>query len=260
MDALSIQPPNEWLKPRERLDGMSLMDHLFNRLDGAYVGRWRSMFLSAQSVENWRSAWVEAFVEDGIRPEEIRVGISACRRLYDWPPSVGEFIKACRPPMDVELAFREAVEQMALRDQGRDVWSHPAIFWAASLVGAFDLRNSTWSAIRVRWTRLLQGELAKGEWPEVPARLDALPAPGGTAVDPGRVRSLVVGVGKNAGSREWALRVAERREAGQRVPSCAVKSASQVLGRPIIKSGKGARPDYADRAAGDRSHDEMVSL
>lgn len=36
---------------------------------------------------------------------------------------------------------------MARREQGQDVWSHPAIFWAAVTIGAFDLRNMAFKAI-----------------------------------------------------------------------------------------------------------------
>lgn len=90
-------PINEWLESKESLQGQSFMDHLYNRLDGAYLQKWRSNFQNEQAIENWRVSWAEAFEAEGLKPRDIKAGLDACRSKYDWPPSCAEFIKACSP-------------------------------------------------------------------------------------------------------------------------------------------------------------------
>lgn len=172
----------QWLDPHPKLDGIALIDHLFNKLDGLYPHRWRSAFASEQAIANWRESWAESFAEEGITLQEIKAGLKACRTKFAWPPSFAEFMSACRQPIDFEAAFCEACEQLRQRESGNDKWSHPAIYWAAVTVGHFDMRNATWGGIKARWTAVLQAELDKREWPEVPPRLEALPAPGKSSV------------------------------------------------------------------------------
>lgn len=171
-----------WLQPHPRLDGLAVIDHLYNRMDGMYPHRWRSAFGSPQAVANWREAWAEGFAEEGITLDEIKAGLTACRRLFDWPPSQAEFLRACRPPIDPEAAFHEAVKQVGMRQNGKDKWQHPAIFWTAHKIGDFEMQRATWQGIKARWSALLAEQLALREWPAIPPRLDALPAPGRTVV------------------------------------------------------------------------------
>lgn len=181
-----------WLEPRQIGDRrLSLMDHLFNRLDGMYPQRWRAAFPGEDSIRNWREAWADAFIDAGITPQQVADGIRACARQYDWPPSITEFLKACAPQLDAEAAFSEACEQMRLREDGRDQWSHRAVYWAAVEFGTWDLRNASWQTAKGRWTRLLAEKLAQQDLPEVPPRRDALPAPGQGSADPEKVRKLL---------------------------------------------------------------------
>jgi Replication protein P len=175
---------------------LSLMDHLFNRLDGMYPNRWRASFTSEDAVQNWRESWAEAFVEEGITPHQVADGIRACRRQFDWPPSLTEFLKACKPHIDHEAAFIEAVKQMRQRDNGTDTWSKPAIYWAAVEFGSWELRQASWDRAKARWTRILDEQLAKGELPPVPPRMEALPAPGQASANPEKVRELIEGLRK----------------------------------------------------------------
>jgi hypothetical protein len=100
----STSPPSVWLDPHPKLDGLALIDHLFNRLDGMYPHKWRSAFASDQAVANWRTAWAEALADEGVTLEEVRAGLRACRR-QGWPPSFAEFFRACRPPIDCQSAL-----------------------------------------------------------------------------------------------------------------------------------------------------------
>lgn len=181
--ARSTSEGNGWLVPREKLDGITPIDHLWNRLSGTYGGRWLKDFPDMDSIENWKEAWAEALLEDRVSPHEVAEGLRACRRMYpDWPPAVGEFIQACRPGLIPENAFHDAVKGMTARQRGEvGEWSHPAVYWAATDVGRHDLLNCGYSVMKARWERALAAQLARSEWPPIPAPAPALPAPGSTS-------------------------------------------------------------------------------
>lgn len=228
------------------------VERLFARLSAMYGARFADMW-SGLDMAKVKAAWAEDLGD--LTLDEVTRGVSACK-LRDWPPTLPEFLSLCRPSLDPESAFSEAVQQMALRDQGRDRWSHPAIYWAAVTIGAFDLRNMAWSAIKPRWSRVLQAELAKGEWPEVPPRLEALSAPGGTAPDPATVEAAIRKANsafREAGDKQWALAYEAEAKAGKNLTMWQYKAAEVVLGRQLPRLSKAHRPDHADRAAGDDS-------
>lgn len=183
MGALSTST-NQWLEKHQSV-GIALIDHLYNRLDGIYPGKWRAQFANQTAVDNWRAAWADSFADESLTPDDLRVGIAACRKLFDWPPSLPQFLKACRPPLDYERAFYEAVEQMRKRATSADTWSNPAIYWAAQTIGD-DLQMTPYAAFSRRWAGALDGAIEKikaGALPDsVPARLEALPAPGRQSV------------------------------------------------------------------------------
>lgn len=180
----STSEASVWTEPRTRLsDGkaLTLMDHLFNRLDGLYPGRWRANYPSPEAIKSWNDAWLEAFVEEGLDPAEVRPGIANCRRAYAWPPSCTEFLRACRPYLDPEVAYRLAVSGMTDRAKGNiGEWPHPAIYWAAVRIGQHDMLQASWQAVKTRWENTLSAELARGRWDAVPEPAFSLPAPGAT--------------------------------------------------------------------------------
>ncbi|MDM7323220.1 MAG: replication protein P, partial [Gammaproteobacteria bacterium] len=178
------------------LGGASIMDHLFSRLDSLYPIRWRSAFPNKRAIAQWRETWAEGFAEEGLGLEDIKKGIKACYTRFPWPPSFAEFVSACRPSMDFESAFYEAVEQMRLRESGHDQWSHPAMYWAAASIGAFDLRNATWGGIKDRWIATLQAELEKRAWPEVPSPKRSLPPLGKTTITREESRQRIMEIKK----------------------------------------------------------------
>lgn len=172
-------PFDRWFAPHEKLGDKSLMDHLYNRLDGAYPHKWRSNFPSPEAIDNWKVSWAEAFEEEGITPADVKAGLKACRSRYDWPPSCAEFIKACKPSVDPLVSYYEAVAGMSAREKGEPgTWSHPAVFWAAVQVSAYDLKALSYSQIKVRWEQALQEQLAKGEWADLPKPMLQIAAPG----------------------------------------------------------------------------------
>jgi hypothetical protein len=193
----STSPLSAWIDPHPKLDGVALIDHLFNRLDGLYPHRWRSAFANQQAIDNWRIAWAEGFVEEGITMAEIKRGIAECCRLFDWPPSFAEFVKACRPALDYERAFAEAVEQMRRRDAGEDRWSTPAVYWAATKLGN-DLQAHPYASLKGRWQAALDDavqSIRTGKLPDaVPQRRESLPAPGQCSVPPEVAKQRLAGI------------------------------------------------------------------
>lgn len=219
-------PFDRWFAPLEILRGKSLMDHLYNRLDGAYPHKWRSNFPSPEAIDNWKVSWAEAFEDEGITPTDVKAGLKACRTRYDWPPSCAEFIKACKPSVDPLVAYYEAVNGTRAREQGKKgEWSHPAIFWAAVKVSAYDLKHASYSQIKQRWEKALSDEMEKGEWAAVPEPLPALPAPGKSTLSREHAEKMVSelkadGIANAATDKTdhklWAKRILAREKKGDK--------------------------------------------
>lgn len=231
---LSTAPESQWLKVHPAL-GISLMDHLFNRLDGAYPNRWRASFPSDQAIANWAESWAEAFEDERLTPDEVKTGLKVCRSKHEWPPSVAEFIKACRPQINVDAALYEACQQLRLRADGKDQWSNPAFFWAAVKVGEFDMLNLSHTQLIKRFSAALDEVLREPVHP-VPPRVVALPAPGKTRAAPERVQAAVEEVKamqKAVGNKEWAHRILERIKSGEKLSIAVVDMAKRALGMPI---------------------------
>lgn len=156
---------NSWNTPRPINDGtdrlLSAIDRLYNRLDGIYLQKWKNNFPNPQAVENWKTAWSESMSRAEITFQMAFDGTVRCQEQYpDWPPTLPQFVALCRAPLDYEAAFLEAVAQMHKRQFNEDLWSHPAIYWAAIDFGQFELRNSSYSQAANRWKRLLDKRIA----------------------------------------------------------------------------------------------------
>lgn len=252
VSAPTTRPYSKWFEPHPGL-GISLMDHLYNRLDGAYPHKWRANFPDAQAIDNWCESWVEAFEDEGITPDDVKRGLKACRSRYAWPPSCAEFIQACRPHGDAATAYHEAVAGLEARGKGeRGEWSHPAIFWAATLLQR-DLMGQAYSAVQGRWASALKAQLARTEWAEIPAPRQQLAAPGKTKLSregaAAMVRELEAkglltkGVDKQADKdfdhKRWARRLVERVANGDKsVTNYQADAASAVLGVPTPGQAK----------------------
>lgn len=201
------------------------MDHLFNRLDGAYPHKWRSAFPNQIVIDNWMVSWAEEFEESGITPENIKAGLKACRTKYDWPPSCAEFIKSCLPSLDATVAYYQAVAGCQARSKGDMVeWEHPAIYWASRPL-SFDLLNLSYSQIKVRWEVALAEQMKKTDWDEIPKPMIALAAPGKTELSKEKAAQLMAeykatDVSKSPADKTdhklWAKRIMERIKRGDK--------------------------------------------
>lgn len=86
----------------------------------------------------------------------------------DWPPTLPEFQRLCRPPIDPYVAYYEALRGLQARKMGRlGHWSHPAIYWAA-IDMAFDLESQTHAQIKARWEMALIAQIGRGQWATIP--------------------------------------------------------------------------------------------
>lgn len=111
--------------------------------------------------------------------EELGRGYAALESR-EWPPTLPEFKKLCRPGIDSLAAYHEAVAGCRARESGEiGTWTHPAIFWAASAM-SYDLKQQAYNVIAKRWETALQAEMSKGEWSAIPQPALSLPAPGKT--------------------------------------------------------------------------------
>lgn len=208
----TFENQSKWLMPHQKLEGMSLMDHLFNRLNGTYPNKWRVNFRDEQAIEDWRQAWAEAFDDEGVMPNDVALGIKNCRRMYDWPPSLPEFLRACRPNLEPDVAFFEAVRGMESRSKGEaGVWTHPAIYHAAVMVGQYEVRTQSYQQLKSRWEKALAEQLALGQWACVPEVVAQLPAADTTVQDAENARKVRQQVASATnGSRnhlDWVERV-----------------------------------------------------
>ncbi|WP_368647741.1 hypothetical protein ABRZ00_12830 [Castellaniella ginsengisoli] len=157
-------------------------------------------------------AWAEELA--GFTGEELATGLAACK-ARPWPPTLPEFIVLCRPPIQPEVAFHEAVQGLLARQRGeRGAWSHPAIFHAAVAVGAHDMLHATYGQLQARWGRALADILARGSWEPIPDAHQALTAPRKTEAGDREAANALRAIGAghvlkpgNRDPRDWARRI-----------------------------------------------------
>lgn len=167
-------------------------------------------------------------------PAELKRGIDALEKLT-FAPTLPEFQRLCRPPIDPLAAYYEAVQGVTAREMGEiGQWSHPAIFWASVAIGAHDLKASTYSAISKRWEAALQAEIDKGVWVDIPKPMIALPAPSKRETDRAVAAKVLGGLRDMSGNgkadyRRWAKKILERVAAGEQMPVVSVRMANEAL-------------------------------
>ena len=179
MDTTDMTTPSSMPKSRALPDAW--IERLFQRMEDRYGSMWADRYGSFPRARVM-ATWAED-LGDMTREELVR-GVDACRSRK-FPPTLPEFRELCRPPLDAEDAYYEAIEQMRRRQDGLDAWSSPVVFWAAVSMGS-DLSTSSYPAIRSRWQRALEQSrkgIETGQLSNiVPQRMGGLPAPGAQTV------------------------------------------------------------------------------
>lgn len=152
------------------------IDRIFDKLSSLYGSKLADLW-GGCDMETVRQDWAEMLAD--YTGEEIKRGLAACMRRSaqsaPYPPTLPEFAVMCRPPIDFESAYVEALEQMHNRerfdDQGNscDRWASPAIYWAAVKFGVHDMRNTPYRHAATRWASLLNEYLGSPHLQPVPA-------------------------------------------------------------------------------------------
>lgn len=159
----SIEPlPMAWIE--------KLFEKMISIYGNKFLDMWRDIDLQSVKV-----TWAQELGK--LSRDEIAKGANALLK-QEWPPTLPQFIKLCRTEIDPLKAYYEALNGAVARESGQiGEWSHPAIFWAMVAVGAFDIKNQTYSNIKARWESALDEQIARGHWAEIPVPAIALPAP-----------------------------------------------------------------------------------
>lgn len=156
----------------------------------------------------------------GYSGAELAGGLAALDSR-EWPPTLPEFKKMCRPPVDTLAAYHEAIAGLEARRRGEaGTWSHPAIYWAAALMRK-DLESSGHAQVKGRWSAALAAQLKAGAWAAIPPPRPLIAPRGLGKVDREKglrnLRALCAGGIAGACSdapRAWAGRILEREERG----------------------------------------------
>jgi hypothetical protein len=151
----------------------SWIERIFNRMSGMYGSKFAEAWKGV-AIETVKETWSEALA--GFGGEEIKRGLSGCLSR-EWPPTLPEFIKLCRPHMDHEVAFEIAAKQLPLRDAGQDKWPEAAIYWAAAKM-SYDIQHGNYASLKHRWRNELDqcrtdavAGLISSEIPKRPERI-----------------------------------------------------------------------------------------
>lgn len=191
------------------------VEKLFIRMHALY---------GAKFLEQWKGIDSDAVQRQwGIAlgkmtPEQIRRGM-LLMETCDLPPTLPQFIKLCKPTLDAQAAYFEAVAGIAAREQGKTgEWSDPAIYWATTAIGAFDLKSQPYAHIRRRWEQALRDAQAHPHAEPIPApemksaALD-MPAPTHCATDSvaaAQAAKVARSGGHQDDPKQWARRIQER--------------------------------------------------
>lgn len=152
------------------------IEHVFTAMACEYGKKFADLW-GTTDPETLKQHWARRL--HGLSRAELGRGLRALQ-TREWPPTLPEFMKLCRPPIDPLRAYHEALDGMTARVQKGEIghWSHLAIYWAAVDVGAFDLLNHPYDKLKARWEKALQAQLEAGEWAPIPEPMLALPSPG----------------------------------------------------------------------------------
>lgn len=218
----SLQPlPTSWV---ERMFDKMLLD--FGK---KFVDQW-----SGTDPDKLIAHWAHEMAD--YSGAEIKRGLSEMEQR-DWPPSLPEFKKMCRPPVDILKAYYEAVYGMQARERGEmGEWSSPAVYWAAVKIGAFDLKNQPYAQIKVRWDKALQDVLDAGSYLPIPVPMIALPEPGKGHLSAEDAAKRLQELGASAAlkpktnHRAWATRIIEEEKHKPGTwPSYSVRCAKEAM-------------------------------
>jgi len=199
-------------------------------------------FLQAwERIDMAKLAWHWGEEMAGFTEAEIAAGLSACK-TRPWPPTLPEFMFLCRPWLEPEIAFQQAVKGMMSRRQGKQgYWAHPAVYWTAQRLGEHDMLSGSWQTLKTRWEAAFRHLLAQNDWHPIPAPAVQLPAPGAASLSREEANRLAAQVRQMTGEtatpggnvtdhKAWARRILANPK-GRTI--AVIRSAQQALGLDV---------------------------
>lgn len=215
------------------------IEWLFDRFLKAYGTEKTQAMWRGQDRTEVKLFWGQQLAK--FSSDELRAGVNALFAAHpSWPPTLPEFATLCRPQVNHEAAFVEAIRGLEHRKRGEmGQWSNRAIYWAAQDVTPFDVLGSTWPQIRARWITALDRRLTDPNLPAIPEPPLQLTAPEGQPASNtenlAHLHAMIANAPK-VGPRAWAGRLLERHAAGDKTVSDHALSNAQKcaqLKRPL---------------------------
>lgn len=229
------------------------IERLWSRFASMYGNKFLDMWRGL-NIDEVKSAWAEDLA--GYSADELKRGLEWCK-TQAWPPTLPEFMTACRPVLDAKAEWAEACDQMRIRLEGRgeDRWTRPQVYWAAVAIGWYDLNATAWEQIRSRWTKAL----ADAKADPIPEYRAALPAPGRHTVTReqaadrmAELKQTVEAVslpGTTKAGTKWAYNLMVREAGGEQVENIAAQFWREALGYPKDIDAKKALESVKQREA-----------
>lgn len=207
------------------------IEALFDKMSLSYGRKFADQWAGV-APEKLKAHWAQELAT--MKREELTRGYQALESR-DWPPTLPEFKKMCRPGIDPLVAYYEAAAGVGERERGnKGTWTHPAIFWASAAM-AHDLRTQTYSQVKERWEKSLKEQMEKGEWAPIPDVLVALPAPGNGKTDREHAGKMLAQYKADSAMqkndhRAWIGKVLERaKQKDATLPAIALRFAKEAM-------------------------------
>jgi hypothetical protein len=197
---------------------MPWIEKLFDRMIALYGNKFLDMWRDIE-IGTVKATWAHELGK--LSRDDVARGANALSQ-QEWPPTLPQFISLCKVKINALSGYYEAINGFAARERGEiGEWSHPAIFWASVKVGAFDLKNQGYAAIKGRWESAFEEEMAKGQWAAIPEPMIALPPPTNAASREVAERyiaetQVIKKQESNVDHKRWAKLIMERHKAGDK--------------------------------------------
>lgn len=168
-----------------------------------YIRKWEHTDLG-----KLKSMW--DFALQRLSEKEIQTGLAACiTRKY--VPNLPEFVEMCRPQLNPENAYHEAVNGLAERQKGlMGHWSNPAIYYAAITMHS-EIMSGSYRQNKTRWDNALSAALSNPNHEPIPTpalQLENQHSTPASAEQMKKTMSLVANAVKpKTDPREWAQKI-----------------------------------------------------
>jgi len=141
-----------------------VINRLFEVMSFTYGEKFKNQW-SGLAIDDVKNHWKNALANYSV--DEIKTGVEALNE-NKYPPTLPEFLALCRPSLNVENAYYEAVKGLRMRIAGNDFkFSHPAVYFAGCNM-QYELLNFNYEKNKNAWKIAFEKEMKKGKWNEIP--------------------------------------------------------------------------------------------